>query len=205
MHTLTHAAAAFPDRKVGSMNSLWNGFHPARIAGIGLAIAALAAPAAWAETPLVIRDFVLAHDIQQREPAGAVDSFRAGDGNAVAFARIWNGGPPTTIRFVWRYGDMIRADVPVTVGTSPAWRTWSTVNLTTGTWHVALVDAGGAVLAERAFNVAPAPAPVELAPAAPAAAPQAPAPAPNSGAISFERAPDPFSQETPASATDVTQ
>lgn len=185
------------------MSSLWKRLRPAHIAGLGILAAALAAPPAAAETSLVIRDFVLAHDIQQREPAGTTDSFRAGDGKAFAFARIWNSGQPTRIRFVWRRGDSVRSDVPVTIGTSPAWRTWSKVTLKAGTWRVALVDADGAVLAERAFNVAPAPPPVELAPAAPAPAPQEPAP--NSGAISFERAPDPFAQEVPTSATDLTQ
>ena len=44
------------------------------------------------------------------------------------------------------------------IGTSPGWRTWSTANLRPGNWRVALVDASGAVLTEKAFTVGPLPA-----------------------------------------------
>jgi hypothetical protein len=180
------------------MRSLSNGLGPASLTGIFLAVGGFSSLPAGADTSLVIREFVLAHEIENREPVGNTDFYRAGDGRAVAFARIWNGGQPTAISFRWRYGETVHADVPVSVGVSPGWRTWSTVDLRPGTWRVALVDADGAVLAEREFNVVPGPDP---------AAPMATSTVPDedSSSISFQRAEDPFSSETPTSADDLTR
>lgn len=132
-------------------------YRPAGLAGVCAVLAGLAILPARAETSLVIRDFVISRDVHQREPKGATDFFRANDGKAIAFARIWNGGQPVRISFLWRRGEKVHATVPATVGTSPAWRTWSTVKLAPGAWRVALVDPEGAVLAERTFRVGPDP------------------------------------------------
>ena len=135
-----------PDRK---------GIVSAALAGAGAVLLSLAALPAMAESSVVVRDFVLSRAIENREPVDATDAFRTDDGKAVAFARIHNNGAPTSVRFVWHHGDRNHAVVPVTVGTSPGWRTWSSVNLRPGHWRVALVDASGEVLLEKAFTVAP--------------------------------------------------
>jgi hypothetical protein len=115
----------------------------------------LASLPAHADGSVVVRDFVLSHGIEGREPVSNTDSFRVEDGRAFAFARIHNSGGPTSVRFVWHYGTTHHATVPVTIGQSPGWRTWSTAKLRPGNWRVALVDRGGEVLLEKAFTVAP--------------------------------------------------
>ncbi len=170
---------------------LWKRLRLTMLAGYGIAIVGLAALPAHAETMLVIRDFVVSRDIQQREPVGRTDSFQATDSKAIAFARIWNGGQPVRISFRWKRGEKLFAEIPATVGASPAWRTWTKVSLRPGSWRVALVDPEGAVLAERAFTVDPVPT-------VPVTAPVKPAPA--HGAISFDQAPDPLLLQIPASA-----
>ena len=125
----------------------------AALAGAGFIACGLASLPAVAESSMVVRDFVLSHGIEGREPISNTESFRVEDGKAFAFARINNTGVPTRLSFVWNHGDRHHATVPVTVGTSPGWRTWSTVTLRPGTWHVKLVDDGGEVLLEKAFTV----------------------------------------------------
>jgi len=127
----------------------------AALAGAGFIACSLAALPASAEGSIVVRDFVLSHGIEGREPISNTESFRVEDGKAFAFARIHNTGASTTMNFVWNHGERHHATVPVTVGTSPGWRTWSTVKLRPGNWHVQLVDSGGAVMLEKAFSVAP--------------------------------------------------
>ena len=125
----------------------------AALAGAGFVACSLASFPAMAEGSMVVRDFVLSHGIEGREPISNTDSFRVQDGKAFAFARIHNTGSPTTMNFVWNHGERHHATVPVTIGTSPGWRTWSTVKLSPGDWHVKLVDGSGEVLLEKAFSV----------------------------------------------------
>jgi hypothetical protein len=137
------------------MRSHRNGLISAALAGAGVAVLSLAALPAMAESAVVVRDFVLSRAIDNREPVGATDFFRVEDGKAVAFARIHNSGAPTSVSFVWHHGATTHAHVPMHVGTSPGWRTWSSVTLRAGNWRVALVDAYGEVLLEKSFAVGP--------------------------------------------------
>ena len=74
------------------------------------------------------------------------------DGKAFAFAQIQNTGDPTMVSFVCEYDKTHYATIPVNVGASPGWRTWSTAKLRSGNW---LLDANGEVLLEKAFTVEP--------------------------------------------------
>lgn len=127
----------------------------ATLASAGYVVCSLAALPAMAEGAVVVRNFVLSHGIEGREPINNTESFRVEDGKAFAFARIHNTGAPTTMSFVWNHGERHHATIPVTVGTSSGWRTWSTVKLRPGNWHVKLVDGGGEVVLEKAFSVGP--------------------------------------------------
>ena len=60
------------------------------------------------------------------------------EGMRLALVNELSGGQPARISFQWRRGGKIRATVPVTVGVSPAWRTWSKISLRPGAWRVAL-------------------------------------------------------------------
>ena len=125
------------------------------LAGASFAVFSLAPMQAAAEGSIVVRNFVLSHGIHDREPISDTESFNVGDGKAFAFARIQNDGDPTMVSFVWEYAGSEHATVPVNVGASPGWRTWSTARLRSGDWRVKLVDAQGEVLLEKAFTVSP--------------------------------------------------
>jgi hypothetical protein len=127
----------------------------AAIAGAGFVALNLAPLPAMADGSIVVRNFVLSHGIHDREPVSDTETFNVGDGKAFAFARIQNHGDPTVVSFVWERDDETHATVPVSVGASPGWRTWSTANLQSGNWRVKLVDAQGEVLLEKSFMVQP--------------------------------------------------
>jgi len=127
----------------------------AALAGAGFVVLSLAPLPALADGSIVVRNFVLSHGIQDREPISETESFNVEDGKAYAFARIQNTGEPTTVRFVWEIDDATHATVPVNIGASQGWRTWSTAQLRSGNWRVKLLDAQGEILLEKAFKVEP--------------------------------------------------
>jgi len=113
----------------------------------------LAALPVMANGSIVVRSFVLSHGIHEREPISDTETFNVDDGKTFAFARIQNDGDPTMVSFVWERDNVEHATVPVSVGASSGWRTWSTAQLRSGNWRVKLVDAQGEVLLEKAFTV----------------------------------------------------
>ena len=113
----------------------------------GMAFSLASAPA-MAAGELVIRDFVLTHGVYEREPVGTTDSFMVDDQKAFAFVRINNEGEPTRVKFVWRYFGEEHANIPMNVGQSSGWRTWSSVNLRPGDWSVQVVSDDGVILAQ---------------------------------------------------------
>ena len=108
---------------------------------------------ATADDRLIVRDFTLTHGIAGREPMDKVATYGRHAEQAYAFARINNTGSPTQVRFQWYFNGQHHATVPLTVGSSQAWRTWSSANLSPGDWRVQLVDSSGVVLMTRAFTV----------------------------------------------------
>ena len=110
---------------------------------------------AQADQTLVIRDFVLSHGINEREPVDITYSFLPSDERVYAFLRVNNLGAPTRVSFVWYYEDRVHATVDQDIGTSPGWRTWSSANVRSGQWRVELRGHDGLVLAEHSFVVAP--------------------------------------------------
>jgi hypothetical protein len=123
------------------------------LVGAALTLGVIAAQPAWAGSSLVIRDFVMTHGIYEREPVGSTESFTIDDNQAYAFARINNEGEPTRVSFIWQYGNETHAKVDMNIGTSSGWRTWSSTNLSPGSWRVQVVSQDGAILAERSFTV----------------------------------------------------
>ena len=125
----------------------------AALAGAGFVAFTLGSLPAGADGSIVVRNFVLSHGIHEREPISDTESFNVEDGKAYAFARIQNTGDATMVSFVWEYDNTTHATVPVSVGASPGWRTWSTAKLRPGNWRVKLVDAQGEILLEKDFTV----------------------------------------------------
>ena len=123
------------------------------IVGATFTLCLLALRSAEAQDTLIIRDFVLARGVVNREPVGITETFSPADGHAYAFVRLYNTGAPTKVSFIWHYGDMLYATVKTNVGVSSGWRTWSSVRLRSGEWRVKLVTESGLILAEIAFTV----------------------------------------------------
>ena len=122
-----------------------------------LAAALVVATAAWqpgqaAEMPQ-LSDFVLTRSMIDREPAEPVDGFSSADQRGFAFARVKNAGEPTSVAFVWTRDKHHHATIHMSIGTSPSWRTWSSVNLQPGLWNVQIVSEAGQVLGQKSFRV----------------------------------------------------
>ena len=137
----------------------FTGSRPARRAAVALALplvlalaSAGAAPAS-AEGNVIIKDFVLTHAIDEREPIDMVEGFTPADEKGYVFARIHNDGPDSQLTAVWLHEGQEHARVGLNIGTSSGWRTWSSANLKPGEWKVQLRDDQGVILAERDFAV----------------------------------------------------
>jgi hypothetical protein len=123
------------------------------LAGAALAVAGVASQPAAASDSVVVRDVVLTHNVAERMPTDSVDAFSAEDEVGYVFVRVSNPGAPTTVKVVWRRDNQEHGSVPLNIGTSSGWRTWSRTNLTPGNWQVEVVAADGAVLSRRDFTV----------------------------------------------------
>ena len=104
---------------------------------------------------LSLTSLVLTRRIVNREPSGSVKSFSAGDRLAFVFVRLNNPGPPTQVSFVWYRDNSKHSIFRTRVGTSRAWRTWSSVRLSAGSWRVDVLSPDGSVIGEESFVVAP--------------------------------------------------
>lgn len=99
--------------------------------------------------------------IADRLLVGEGARFEADDGRVYARIVVDNPGPETSLAMVWRRDGRIVQSLPVIVGTSPRWRTWSYKTMRAGDvgrWTVEVLDEEGTVIARAAFEVA-APAP----------------------------------------------
>lgn len=111
---------------------------------------------AWAQvdtTTIKVLDFQLCKDVIEREPYELVSSYSLMDQKAWIFARIYNENGLKTFEFKWYHEDELIAEVPIKVGNSSNWRTYSNVNLKAGYWRVELTDTLGNIYKEVRFNV----------------------------------------------------
>jgi len=116
--------------------------------------AVLAAGAASDMTSESIPRAAVTSDVVDREPVDVLTEVPADTERVFFFTAIMNmSGQTVTHR--WTYGDSVMAEVPFNVG-GGHWRVYSTKKLLrswTGPWLVEAVDADGAVLAARRFEV----------------------------------------------------
>lgn len=129
-------------------------------------LVALSGQPGAAADPTAVNDFLLSRTIVDREPAEITESFSASDDQAFAFARVSNPGAPTSVSFVWHRDNHHHATIHMNVGTSSAWRTWSSVKLQPGLWSVQLVSENGQVLGQKSFRIVDNGASITEAPAA---------------------------------------
>jgi len=130
-------------------------FAGAALVGASMAVLGIAATPALAGDKVVVRDVVLTHNVAERMPTDSVDAFAADADVGYAFVRISNSGDPTQVKVVWSRNGVEQGAVPLNVGTSSGWRTWSSTNLQPGNWRVQVVDANGGVLSQKDFSVGP--------------------------------------------------
>lgn len=115
-------------------------------------ISVLAQETAPDDSVLVISQFVLCEDVIEREPVNIRQAFYIDQGQAFCFARISNSGELITLKFKWYFEDEPYFEFDAKVGTSPHWRTYSSITLRTGLWRVELVHPDGTVLREIRFH-----------------------------------------------------
>lgn len=123
-------------------------------------------PAAAAAPLPEVTAIALGSAIADRDLVGEATRFEADGGRIYARLVVDNPGPEATLTMVWRRDGHVVQSLPVTVGHSPRWRTWSYKTLReadVGRWTVEVQDAEGTPIAEAAFEVVPPPAEVSLA------------------------------------------
>lgn len=119
---------------------------------------ALPLPAPRKEVPsLSVSRFVLARNIEQREPVGEDESFEDGE-PIVAFLQFRNEGMPDEVRIRWEKrsdrGNKRRRSATIRVGTSEHYRTWSrTASLTPGKYDCIVETLDGERISELSFEV----------------------------------------------------
>ena len=120
------------------------------IAAVVLAVPALA----WAGS-LQVQDVAVGTGVSDRVPTGISTYFDSSVGRLYAFTRITGAEEEIRVYHQWYYGDVLVADVPLSVR-SGDWRTWSTKNVQadwTGDWRLVVVSDDGSVLGSIKFAV----------------------------------------------------
>jgi hypothetical protein len=120
------------------------------IAALVLAVPALA----WAAS-LQVTDVAIGTGVHSRVPTGISSYFDSSVGKLYAFTRIVGAEGDTRVYHKWYYGDVLVADVPLTIR-SGDWRTWSTKNVQpdwTGDWRLVVVSEDGSILGTVKFAV----------------------------------------------------
>jgi len=102
---------------------------------------------------LKVSEFILCRDVIEREPFEPVSSFSLENNKAWVFARVYNSNGLTDLSFKWYLNDELISEVPVKIGNSSNWRTYSNSNLRIGFWRVELQTTDSLVLSELRFNV----------------------------------------------------
>ncbi len=102
---------------------------------------------------LKVSEFILCRDVIEREPYEPVSSFSLENNKAWVFARVYNSNGLTDLKFKWYLNDELISEVPVKIGNSSNWRTYSNSNLRKGFWRVELQTTDSLILSELRFNV----------------------------------------------------
>ena len=115
----------------------------------------LAAPAALWAASLQVQDVSIGTGVYDRAPTGTSSYFDSSVGKLYAFTRIIGAEGDTRVYHKWYHGDVLVADVPLTVR-SGNWRTWSTKNVQpewTGDWRLVVVSENGSILETIKFEI----------------------------------------------------
>jgi hypothetical protein len=115
----------------------------------------LAVPAALWAASLQVQDVAIGTGVYDRVPTGISSYFDSSVGKLYAFTRVTGAEGDTRVYHKWYHGDVLVADVPLTVR-SGNWRTWSTKNVQpewTGDWRLVVVSENGSILETIKFEI----------------------------------------------------
>lgn len=116
---------------------------------------AVMAATGFAQGPVTVTEAVICKGIQDREPVDAGDMFSSDAGKLYCFTRT-SAVEKTAIQHVWYLEGEKRAEVSLTIGASPSWRTSSSKIIRpvdTGNWKVDILGPDGEILKTVSFVV----------------------------------------------------
>jgi hypothetical protein len=101
---------------------------------------------------LHLNRFVLATNVENREPQNPKENFTTSDQQVFAFAEV---STPTseTITFVWSRDGKVHFEWSTQITASPRFRIFSSVKVRPGHWNVKIQDQSGKVLKEKSFEI----------------------------------------------------
>ena len=102
---------------------------------------------------LYIKNMIFTTDVVDREPVDSVGTFTTANEQAFCHIRVVNNGKPKQVTFRWLYNGKEYFKFAANIGTSPSWRTYTSVIPKVGDWKVQIVNNKGEVLREREFTV----------------------------------------------------
>ena len=107
------------------------------------------------ESSLQVVDLTVTSGISERVPIDSLNDIELGLGKIYTHTAVASDYPDTIVH-VYFFQDMELARVPLQVGASQHWRTWSSKNLYhswVGPWEVQIQNLDGTVLARHNFEV----------------------------------------------------
>jgi hypothetical protein len=123
-----------------------------------LTVAWLGVQPAAAQSPSVLFEvarLVVCSDVQNRAPVDVRDVFAAETGTVFCFLEARAVQETTEVTMVWYHEEEELASVPLTIGQSPRWRTYSSKEIQgrRGNWKVYLLDHTDNTLASVQFVI----------------------------------------------------
>ena len=103
------------------------------------------------DTPLVadrvkVVEGAICHSVDKRQPINIIGSNNPAStklGKLYCWTKVFNAYEPTKVIHVWYWQNTKMAEVPLDVGRSPGWRTWSSKRIQShqkGEWRVEVLD-----------------------------------------------------------------
>jgi len=102
---------------------------------------------------LIVKEMFLTTNVVDREPVDTVQTFTTSNDQAFCHIRVFNNGEPKRVTFRWLYQGEEYFKFAANIGTSPSWRTYTSVIPKVGDWKIQIVDRSGNVLREKEFTV----------------------------------------------------
>ncbi len=98
-----------------------------------------------------LNDLAVAPSITDKQPDGASNTLSAG--SAYCWSSLYHDGEETSVKHIWRRGEVVYAEHEKLVRKSVRWRTWSKQRVIAGEWSCEVVNAAGETLGKAEFTV----------------------------------------------------